>query len=105
MEFKLVDNETRRRYEIGDAVIFYREALPITVTSIYSKHTRQSETGPTVNIEDVVREMLARHVEGWEGVTLDGQPLAYSVDTLLRIREHPDRLFALIIGGDRAINP
>jgi hypothetical protein len=99
MEFKLVDTETIREYRIGDAVIRYREALPVTVTAAYARHSLGTERGVEVDIEQVMRDILSAHVLGWEGVTLDGAPLPYSLDTLLRIRGVPDALFARIVGS------
>lgn len=91
-DFKLVD-DTVREHRVGEAVFFYREALPRDLDHLYTKHTRGSGKKARLDLAAWKGDLIRTYCTGWENVTIGGAPCEFDPEILRKMR-HGTRFVA-----------
>ena len=81
MKIELVSNDEKLTHEIGDSKVFYRR-IPTNIMNGFQK--RLTRRGITDWVS-VTEEALKWAVLGWEGFTVGGKDVEYSVELLFKI--------------------
>lgn len=84
-EFVIVDDSILE-HRVGEAVFFYREAMPRDLDHLYSKHTRGTGKKARLDLAMWKEDLIRMYCTGWSNVTVGGVACDFDPDMLRKMR-------------------